>query len=362
MQSKPPIFNLLQAGCILSNGPNDLWIGWEDSPCRNSTPLPGKLNVFAPDFFLKDSKPWWSFKNYQKISRSELLQGILTETLSQLDAPKALWTGPDLEKFHAEFSDLKGHLDSKKLMKAVPVVFQKTELPMDWKMRGQFLSSLLRSTQNLPLFVYGVWSSQEGILGASPEILFEVSSQGSLIRTAALAGTRLKSELSDPTRLPLLSDPKELQEHEFVIRGIEKSMENLGRVEIGKTQELELPTLSHLYTPIQIHLSQTLSFTEVATRLHPTPALGAFPKEEGRKWLASQSEAQSRGRFGAPFGFSFESGESRCVVAIRNLQWSGSHLQLGAGCGVVQASEFQREWQELLGKIKSVKKLFEMEL
>jgi menaquinone-specific isochorismate synthase len=94
-------------------------------------------------------------------------------------------------------------------------------------------------------------------------------------------------------------------------------------------------------------------------KLHPTPALGAFPKKDGRTWLLDyENRGVPRMRLGAPFGAISSQGFCRTVVAIRNLQWKNSTLWIGAGCGIINQSLVDREWQEILGKIRSVKKLF----
>ncbi|MNL49201.1 chorismate binding enzyme [compost metagenome] len=54
--------------------------------------------------------------------------------------------------------------------------------------------------------------------------------------------------------------------------------------------------------------------------------------------------------------------EALCLVAIRNMQWNGQFAMIGSGCGVVAASELEREWRELYQKRLSVKKILGFEL
>ena len=104
---------------------------------------------------------------------------------------------------------------------------------------------------------------------------------------------------------------------------------------------------------------QPLDFETVARRLHPTPALGVYPRgSAGAAWLATIDPHGDRKRFGAPFGLRLPSGGGRCVVAIRNLQYAAGRLEIWAGCGVVSLSRYEDEWQEVLQKIQAVRVLW----
>ena len=63
-------------------------------------------------------------------------------------------------------------------------------------------------------------------------------------------------------------------------------------------------------------------------------------------------------RYGAPVGYIEEGGkDSRCLVAIRNMQWKDNWIGLGAGCGIVPESRLDLEWEELQLKIQSIKEI-----
>ncbi len=169
------------------------------------------------------------------------------------------------------------------------------------------------------------------------------------LSTMALAGTRA---LNGPS---LLEDPKEMHEHRIVVEGMVERLAPLGQVTVGETQELELPTLAHLYTPIEVVPNRSVAFAEWVSALHPTAAIGAWPKEEGWCWLLDQPNADERGRYGAPFGFIPPDREAgTCLVAIRNVQWANGEAKLLAGGGIVAASQVDREWREFNAKLDSI--------
>ncbi len=389
----------LEAGGLVPFPPgaevsSDFWIGWgqvsrtaegpkEIGSSRNSS---SGGWFYAPDFFLEDPRPWWSFSSGARVSRQRLLE-ILEQAASQLNLDRSEPAGAsvrapgsevDPRLFSEIFVDLKSRLERGELTKGVPYVFQDLGPSIGTRERLLLLIQLLRKTQGEALHVYGVWDSEEGILGATPEILF--SQSGSQFETVALAGTRLNGVQTSS----LLDDPKERVEHQIVVDGILSSLkssfaEGMTGFRVGDLHELQLPALTHLCTPISFQLdggalSSWQTFQNLVKALHPTPALGAFPRQAGLQWLTEVQGKIPRGRFGAPFGVvvtgvgkaeveemvphsQLSAESSLCLVAIRNLQWDSQQARIGAGCGVVGASELGREWKEIQGKLSAVRNL-----
>lgn len=205
------------------------------------------------------------------------------------------------------------------------------------------------------LYVHGFWNTDGGLLGATPETLFVI--RGKQLTTMALAGTCPKSDSERPS---LLEDPKEREEHDLVTQDIVQVLSAYGRVHSEGPFLLELPTLWHLKTNIELTLQKPVDPRELIRRLHPTPALGVFPRAAGYQWLREEPGQEGRARYGAPFAFIFPD-EVVCLVAIRNLQWNKEESLIGAGGGVVAASELEREWRELRKKRESVKKILGLE-
>jgi isochorismate synthase EntC len=354
------VLEFLSSGCIFSSG-DQIGVGW-GKPQRTEILGDSAVAIYAPDFFLLDSRPWWNFPHYLKFDRSQLVQ-----VLESISRAKSLhWEEADYELFAQTFGELKKLFESGSLRKAVPVVFKRAESEVESALKANWLSQVLTYTRELPLYIYGIWHREEGMLGATPEILFE--KDGTHLDTVALAGTRLKGSTAEPLLplLPLLEDPKELEEHRIVIEGISDSLAGFGEVTVGKTAELMLPTLSHLRTPIWCALNPAGEFDrffeKVVRELHPTPALGAFPRTLGLEWLRTYQENLDRRRFGAPFGVVQATGKALCLVSIRNLQWADRTVFLGAGCGIVPASQLDREWLEIQAKMASVMKMFGLAL
>ena len=348
--------------------------------------------IFAPNFILdgkknesQDDRPWKWTKFWDLLPRHQFAELILkaTEDFANEDHSSISWREPEFSQFQARFNLIHDGLQKGHLKKAVPVVFSTATMDMSPSRHARILRHLVQLPNSLAL--YGFWNFEstsglkEGMIGATPEMLFSIksanqsghppgSAEQSQLRTSALAGTKAKlsSDLSGQMveQKALLNDPKERAEHQFVIDDIANVLAPIGKVKVGTTHVVELPTLYHLKTEIYADLSANSigvttpaeSLVSFIRRLHPTPALGVDPRALGLVEMARWDDLEFRRRFGAPFGI-VAPGICDCVVAIRNIQWQDRDIQLGSGCGIVRASEVEREWQELKLKRDSVKRM-----
>ncbi len=255
-----------------------------------------------------------------------------------------IWSVQGESCFAKKFDELMEIFKSGLLKKAVPYLFYVSQNPISFK---NSLQNLLQHSLNQPSFIYGFWNECEGILGSTPERFFRLESNGSF-RTAAVAGT-----VSTDQEKVLLRDKKLKNEHDLVIQGIQETLSSFGRVSIGQTELLSLSHLSHLHTPIEAKIDKSVNLENLIKALHPTPALGAFPKDRGFKWLRNLNQLLPRGRYGAPAGIK-ERDFFTSYVAIRNVQWNAQGSKIGVGCGVLNTSDFKKEREELSLKYKAI--------
>ena len=331
----------LQCGAIVDTGKGTCIIGWGkrtwfDKPSENIT-------FYFPDFFLSSAQPWFTHEFTAELTKDELLE-LLKHPISHHSIS---WKNSAKSQFQQTFESLQLKFKSGILQKAVPYIFEEAIGELKGNKLSHSLQSLLAYATKYPVYPYGFWNEHEGMLGATPELLFRI--KGNLLDTVACAGTCTLEEADH-----ILQDAKQLHEHNLVVEGIRESLLRLGEFKKGETFVQKYTKLCHLITPIKVNLSRPTTADEVTQLLHPTPALGAYPREEGMKWLREFNRVMPRGRFGAPVGYS-RLGESTCYVAIRNVQWKEEKLKLGAGCGIVSASQVESEWNEILLKIKSIK-------
>ena len=346
------VTEFLVNGAIVSDPtrPDNFWIGIGKARLGDE-PEPGRLSIFAPDFFLLDPRPWCIYDSSEQITREDLLRLIQTD--DHHGTTSFEWDASTFSEFEALFQDIQARIHDRTLLKAVPFIERHSATTVDNDLRRHLLATAMQHAAGQPVHVFGLWTEDgDGILGVTPEVLFqEIATEHELnsVTTMALAGTRQSGFGS------LLADPKEVAEHRIVIDGIVERLAPLGSVTVGNAIELVLPYLVHLYSPIVLTPSRKVAFNELVRALHPTAAIGAWPRKEGWQWLRSQPNAVRRGRYGAPFGvIPPDSAPGICLVAIRGAQWSPAGIQLLAGCGIVADSQVDREWHELNAKLDSV--------
>lgn len=333
--------NYFHGGAIVSTDKDHVVIAQGERVWK-SQPQPGdKPWFYFPDFFLKNPKTWFQHSEYQQVSVKELFQQLEEEHVPQ----NFTWKRTGETIYGTEFEKLKRSFRLGSLKKAVPYLFYTSQGLL--KIQDS-LNHLLVHALKYPTFLYGFWSEGEGMLGGTPELLFTIDKFG-LLTTAAIAGTTTPEEENR-----LLTDPKLIEEHSLVVEGISKSLAPFGKVTVGETHILSLAHLSHAKALIEVKLSQPYQIDQIVQVLHPTPALGAYPKSKGEQWLGQYNQFIPRGRYGAPVGIKL--GNSfHCYVAIRNLQWYKQKLSIGVGGGVVERSQKEDEMQELSLKFQATR-------
>ena len=214
---------------------------------------------------------------------------------------------------------------------------------------ASILANLVDNNPNC--FIFGYEKDGRTFVGASPEIL--VRHRGSEILSYALAGTAPKDGPNAWTEEQLLTNTKNIIEHNIVRNRIVNTMKQITPdVTVGETGIMELSHLYHLRTIITAKDS-TKSLVEWAKLLHPTPALGGEPREKALA-LLQEYESHERGMYAAPFGFMKDMGDGIVVVAIRSALIMDNVLYAYAGCGVVADSNADEEYAETNNKMRTI--------
>lgn len=185
-------------------------------------------------------------------------------------------------------------------------------------------------------------------LGVTPERLVQVD--GRRVHSAALAGSRPHGTAAD-----LLSDTKELQEHEYVAHHVAQRLSPLCTEFIAPDgpELLALGYVTHLHTPMQGQLRHEMPALQLAGALHPTPAVGGVPTMAART-LIREIEGRSRGWYTGGIGCVDATGSGEIWVALR-CALVGPYSGLAfVGAGIVAASDPATEWAETEAKGQAV--------
>ncbi len=210
-------------------------------------------------------------------------------------------------------------------------------------------STLLRLRENYPgAYVFAIQRGESFFMGATPERL--VLAQDGQIHTMALAGSirRGETELED-TQLgaELLQSEKNINEHVIVVTMVQETLKNhCTNVQVSDApQLLKLKNLQHLQTPITGDLIPGRCILDVLSGLHPTPAVGGFPRDAALEEIRN-TEKLDRGWYAGPLGWIGASGHGEFAVALRSGLVDRTKATLFAGCGIVSSSEPQIEYAE----------------
>ncbi len=185
-------------------------------------------------------------------------------------------------------------------------------------------------------------------LGATPERLVQI--HAGRVSTSAVAGSAPRGSTPNEDRQygeALLRSPKERLEHAVVvdvIREVISEVCNEFTLPASPTL-LKVANIQHLVTPLAGHLREPLSVLGLAGRLHPTPAVGGFPRDRALRWINDHEELE-RGWYAGLVGWVDRQGDGEFAVAIRSALVRGDEALLYAGCGIVAESDPDQEYAE----------------
>ncbi|GAA2342017.1 isochorismate synthase [Streptomyces kunmingensis] len=199
------------------------------------------------------------------------------------------------------------------------------------------------------------------LIGASPELL--VARDGSRLTANPLAGSAPRSgDLAEDVRraAALLESPKDLHEHAVVVAAVREALAPFcTHLDVPERPTLvRTAAMWHLSTTVTGELADPAATTalDLASALHPTPAVCGTPTELARQVIA-ESEPFDRGAYTGMVGWQNADGDGEWVVTIRCAEAEGDAegglLRLFAGAGVVAASSPEAETAETGAKFRT---------
>ena len=199
--------------------------------------------------------------------------------------------------------------------------------------------------------------SLDNFVGASPELLCR--REGALVRTHPLAGTVARSgdpEEDERLARSLLASTKDRSEHRIVVDAIVEGLRQFTH-DVSASPEphlLELRNVVHLATTIEAKLDASAAGAlELALALHPTPAVGGWPRAAALTWLHAH-EALDRSRYAGPLGYMDATGDGEFWLGIRSALLDGERARLLAGVGIVADSDPAMELAETQLKLQAL--------
>lgn len=189
------------------------------------------------------------------------------------------------------------------------------------------------------------------VVGATPELLLR--RDGRKLGTEALAGTFRGDDLG--LAAAALESSKIVREHDEVVRGIVDAIAPMceqGSLQVGDVEFRRIDRLVHRRRSIHAALRDPSSETStVLDVLAPTPAVCGAPREAARS-LLTRLERHPRGVFAGVIGWHEPNGGSIFAVPLRLAHvMPERRARLYAGAGIVQGSDADDEYEEVLAKM-----------
>jgi isochorismate synthase len=192
--------------------------------------------------------------------------------------------------------------------------------------------------------------------GASPELLIRRS--GSRAHAQPMAGSVARGTTeADDDRLAdeLRRSRKDAAEHELVSRFVLNALQPFARSVTARPPEVvRFTNIQHLATAVEAELTPPpADVLELAAALHPTPAVGGWPRDKADR-IIDDLESMERGWYAGAVGWTDSRGDGEFAVALRcGLLWEDG-ARLYAGVGVMPDSDPARELEETDLKFKAL--------
>lgn len=224
--------------------------------------------------------------------------------------------------------------------------------PIYAKAKGSILDAYrhLRTLNPSPYMFYLCDKNTE-IMGASPETLLKI--EGNKALTFPIAGTRKISTNNANIERELLSDTKELAEHNMLV--------DLGRNDLGRfcalgsvrvKEYLKVQHFSHIMhitSAIEGDLCNNKDCLDALESILPAGTLSGAPKIRACE-IINACEGQSRGIYGGAIGYIDFNGDMDMCIAIRFAYKNGETLRIQSGAGIVHDSKEELEYEECIHK------------
>jgi isochorismate synthase len=192
--------------------------------------------------------------------------------------------------------------------------------------------------------------------GASPELLVRRSGRRAFSQPMAGSVARGTTEAEDERLARELEDSaKDAVEHRIVSDFVVEAMRPFAQSVAARPPEVvRFTNIQHLATSVSAELvDPPADVLQLAAALHPTPAVGGWPREAADA-LIDELEGMERGWYAGAVGWIDSHGDGEFAVALRcGLLWEDG-ARLYAGVGVMPDSDPASELEETELKFKAL--------
>jgi menaquinone-specific isochorismate synthase len=179
-----------------------------------------------------------------------------------------------------------------------------------------------------------------------------------MVTSRVLAGTIPKTgddEKDLALAASLARSSKDLEEHEYAVRSVADALDPFcSSTNVPESPfVLHLANVMHLATDVTgalIESKQHIDAFSLLRNLHPSAAVCGTPRNLAFD-VIDEIEGMDRGRYAGPVGWIDASGDGELGIALRCGQITDRKIRIFAGCGIVAASNPEKEVEESNAKM-----------
>jgi len=234
----------------------------------------------------------------------------------------------------------------------------------NYEIKGDKIAIYNRLRQINPSpYMFYIKFGEEELLGASPEILINCK-QGAVLTTPT-AGTTTRGKTPEEDRLlarQLLSDPKEIAEHNMLVDLHRNDISRVcepGSVKISDLMYIiKFSHVQHIVSNIVGTLRKGKTAFDVLSIILPGGVVTGTPKIETIK-IIDENENTPRGPYGGAVGRFSLSGDCDFCLPIRSIFCVGDKCYAQTSAGIVYDSIPEKEYIEVTNKVAAMKQTLE---
>ncbi|WP_391209355.1 anthranilate synthase component I family protein [Psychrobacillus sp. L4] len=220
--------------------------------------------------------------------------------------------------------------------------------------------SLFRSLRkrNPSPYMYYMEFDDHVIVGTSPESLVQVIDRK--VVTNPIAGTRRRGRTAEEDvslEKELLSDPKEISEHNMLV---DLSIKELGKVCVPDSVQVtnykkivRYEHVMHIVSEVEGVLSPVLHPLDGLMSCFPAGTVTGSPKQRSIE-IIEELELLQRSFYGGSIGYIGFNGNIDFALTIRTMLLKEGKVYVQAGAGIVAASDPKLEYKETFNKARSL--------
>ena len=177
-----------------------------------------------------------------------------------------------------------------------------------------------------------------------------------------IAGTRRRGRTKNEDAIlekELINSKKERSEHLFVANFLEERMKKIcSSLTMTKAFDiLKLSKVQHLNSEFVGELQDNKSYIDIINEIYPTPAVAGTPSKIAIGHI-NNIEKSERGFYAGACGY-INNENSELMVGIRSIHVKNDKIYVYGGAGIVNGSDYQKEWIETEAKMKNFSFLWE---